>query len=67
MQRWSSVGRKVWSHYEVWHFLQAAEEVVRAEPVSPVSPFIDWSALVGSGCLLVGVAGLVFVLPFLCG
>ena len=63
---------------EVWHFLQAAEEVVRAgvflefcapgsESVSPFHLFhlfINWSALVGFSCLRVGVVGLVFLLLF---
>ena len=61
-----------------WHFLQAAEEVVRAgvflefcapgsESVSPFHLshlFIDWSELVGFACLLVGVVGLVFFFCF---
>ena len=58
---------------EVWHFLHAAEEVVRAgvfhsilhqvvrEPVSLVSPFFDWSALVGSSVSCLGVALVGFV------
>ena len=63
---------------EVWYFLQAAEEVARAgvflEFCAPgsksVSPFhlfhlfIDWSALVGFACLLVGVVGLVVLFCF---
>ena len=66
--------------FKSWHFLQAAEEVVRAgvflefcapgsESVSPFHPFhlfIDWSELVGFACLLVGVVGLVFFFCFSC-